>query len=471
MKYYYKFDFMESNFDETVKSLEVLNKFCIENDITIILDKEFPPCVKINFKKYNGSFIISKDHKLISNNLFYGKKYIAINKKFRNSPYIVKRCKDCEEFKNSMCRGIFNKKFGVIKSKILACRGNKEYDAIKTDYESGNAGHSSLCDMKCIFCGKNSKKFEFTHEFINDFLSIEEILHFMHYLPEIGAQLTFFTVSCFPGEPLLHPEIKKVLKIWDFFAIEKIYLGTHGLILDEDIIRFISQLKKINFTISLHTVDKDLRKRIMGYESNTDIRDIIKLANKYGIIDEVNILPLKSCFEKNTLLSSLQFLSQFKGFFAHTMEFFESKYTGLSYNFNEIKKIISDEKIDDKIRICPDNSNLIDEILDRIDNVLSNLENKEVLIIYPRTLFFEDIVDKFLGNKFVKVIGFENSISNVTYPFRLDLGEVIKIILNLKKNFNHIIVPKEVFNVNYEDHTGKDINYLANKFDGKIYLI
>ena len=75
---------------------------------------------------------------------------------------------------------------------------------------------TNYCNAKCVFCAnkqlERSRGFlsvsDFEH-FINKIVELEENLFFRRYTGKMYPRITF----CGLGEPLLHPEINKIVEI------------------------------------------------------------------------------------------------------------------------------------------------------------------------------------------------------------------------------------------------------------------
>jgi radical SAM protein with 4Fe4S-binding SPASM domain len=118
---------------------------------------------------------------------------------------------------------------------------------------------TNICNLNCSFCKGSSRKKEFM-----DSNSFEEVLN------KIKGYTNYIYLHLL-GEPLMHPEIERILKLAYDYNV-KVNLTTNGRLLDKniDIINKSLSIRQIN--ISLHS-----------------FKDIEEISNLLNTIDKINI--------------------------------------------------------------------------------------------------------------------------------------------------------------------------------------
>ena len=133
---------------------------------------------------------------------------------------------------------------------------------------------TNRCNAACVFCFRNCdivKKY--------NMLPYDKILNILDQLKDIGAYEIIIT----GGEPLLHKDFLKIVKATRDRGF-RVRINTNGTLLNENILKEISDLYIRALSISLHSLDNTVNKKIMRYKYNVDdILKNIKLAIKYNI--------------------------------------------------------------------------------------------------------------------------------------------------------------------------------------------
>ena len=130
------------------------------------------------------------------------------------------------------------------------------------------------CNAACIFCFRNC-------DVQNDYscLSYNSIIKILNQLKDAGAYEIIIT----GGEPLLHKDFIKIVKAARDRGF-RIRINTNGTLLNETIIKELSQLYIRALCVSIHSLDNSVNKSIMNY--NYDVEDVltnINIALKYKI--------------------------------------------------------------------------------------------------------------------------------------------------------------------------------------------
>jgi len=477
MQKYIFFSFDETNFEEEKnRLLAFIGSARGTTNITtnIMSLKKFPPCIleeKQNPEIPNDEIVLSSKDLLINNNLFYGKEYAEINKRFKDSPFISEKCKQCSHFKSHFCRGLFNNKFLDTKEEIINRRSQRHYHDLKLEYLYGIMGFGSECNNNCCFCGENRKHGYLSY--ITPSLSINEMLHFAHYLPYSGACLNMLHIRCVPGESLLHKDIKEVLKLTKKFTLGGFSIITNGYLLDDEI---LSLLSKFGFTINLsvNSTNSAIRKKMMGYKKDIDIKGLIKkiLDNKVNL--SVSLLVLKENIPNGDLRETIIFLKSrgvnaliHKNFWLTTQ-----KNENLGYGDQFLVEYLKKNNLYRHVKI--ESEECKEKLLDflrRFQDYLKKLKGNEKILILSPSYSYSLLKEEVKKHKNI-------SIEQVYASFGLNIGIscslVVKDYLNtlscISEDYDLIIIPKNSFDIMMEDLLGCSINELASKVDKKIIL-
>lgn len=448
-KYYY---FIITNTNQTKIKKEIqklINTY--KNTYEIIGPKNIPPCFKLKLTKKKIN-LIKKNNIIINHNIFCGNEFKKVNKKFKNSPYITNKCKKCNYFKNNFCRGIFNKKFYEKKQKIINKYGNKIYNAIYKDYYQGFAGYSSECNSQCFFCIRNNLKAKKILPFIPE-LTIDEIMHFNHYLSQ-NTKTNTFANYCMPGEPTFTSQLNKKLKITKFFSDTNFILITNGLNLNSTTIKDIKKLK-MKTHLSLHTINEKTREKLMNHKNNFNISNIIKELIKQQINFRINILPFKTIIQNKELIKTLKYLKK------HNIKYhinypILSEDTKVNQELNHKHPILLRiKKNETQERIQKETS--------KLKTILKKNKNKKILILTNHKLKInsKNITIKKIKGTLTKMI---------PPPKNILIQDYIKQIKETK-NKPDVIVVRKSFDFLFEDMLGNNINKLFDTINKDIYLI
>ena len=135
---------------------------------------------------------------------------------------------------------------------------------------------TSLCNLNCIFCSTDAGKFSKYH--VTEY--IVEKNYFIDWLREViklKGKVHAFLDSV--GEIFTHPEIFDIIsEISQLDGIESVAVETNGVLLDEEKIDELEDLKLSRINLSLHSLNDELNKKLVGCEDyNTEkMIEIIK---------------------------------------------------------------------------------------------------------------------------------------------------------------------------------------------------
>ncbi|GAV26468.1 radical SAM protein [Carboxydothermus islandicus] len=128
---------------------------------------------------------------------------------------------------------------------------------------------TSRCNVRCLFCSHTGNPLEvntvsFSHLPFN---KINEFLPFLD--PEKKIVLGESATIINEGEPLFHPDFKKILlKIRELFPKTPLSITTNGLLLTREMVDFLSSLGEVELVISVNALTPAKRKLIFGFNSD-----------------------------------------------------------------------------------------------------------------------------------------------------------------------------------------------------------
>jgi len=130
------------------------------------------------------------------------------------------------------------------------------------------------CNLKCAHCFVSAGDF-------GDEISLKNIKEKL--IPELlGAKVISVTLT--GGEPLIHTEIRDVIKAFNKANIA-ISICTNGVGLDSDMIRFLQSFKYITVNVSLDGFSENTHGKFRGNKKSfNDTINSIKLLNKAGLL-------------------------------------------------------------------------------------------------------------------------------------------------------------------------------------------
>lgn len=117
---------------------------------------------------------------------------------------------------------------------------------------------TGCCNMNCKHCRANMEK--------KIFMPVEKIKKIMQFSNKnMGAE---FNLTLSGGEPLLHPDIVKIIKMGVGYGYKEIVITTNGSLITEE---FVSKLnsfceKRVTIQISLDSIDAKTHDSFRGYK-------------------------------------------------------------------------------------------------------------------------------------------------------------------------------------------------------------
>jgi len=131
---------------------------------------------------------------------------------------------------------------------------------------------TSICNLNCIFCSTDAGIFSKYH--VTEY--IVEKNYFIDWLKEVmkfKGRIHAFLDSV--GEIFTHPKILDIIsEISQLDGIESVAIETNGVLLNEEKIDELEELKLSHINLSLHALDDELNKKLVGCEEYSTERII-----------------------------------------------------------------------------------------------------------------------------------------------------------------------------------------------------
>lgn len=145
---------------------------------------------------------------------------------------------------------------------------------------------TNICNMNCSFCPETKRA--------KAFMSAEQ---FEHIAKQIEPYTDYIYLHV-KGEPLLHPNLREILKICQKYNL-KVNISTNGTLLGEKW-ELLKNIRQIN--VSLHSFEKDNEQKLQEYLTN--VIDAACTLNKEGVIVRYKL------WNDNTLNNNVKIISQ-----------------------------------------------------------------------------------------------------------------------------------------------------------------
>lgn len=166
---------------------------------------------------------------------------------------------------------------------------------------------TSKCNLSCIFCShKQNPPGVETISFGN--LSLERIDDLIDYLnPNKPIIIGESATKIIEGEPLVHPEFKKIIKkIRAKYSDVKIKITTNADYLKKEILQFLEKLDNIILNISINYIDPKLRKKVMGRNCRSDLIKTLEMLNSMSIVYHFSMVALPNLFGKGKIKEEIK---------------------------------------------------------------------------------------------------------------------------------------------------------------------
>lgn len=154
---------------------------------------------------------------------------------------------------------------GVIPFGIIS-RGNNNMIQVRP---------TSICNLKCTFCSTSANDFK-----LHPVNYVVELDYLLDYVKEVinfkGAETIVFIDSV--GEPTTYPKFVELVDgLSKIKNVKEISVVTNGTLLNEDKIKALERAGLTKINLSLHSLDKNLARSLMGFNFY-DVNKVIETA-------------------------------------------------------------------------------------------------------------------------------------------------------------------------------------------------
>ncbi|MBU0460956.1 MAG: hypothetical protein KJ574_00055 [Nanoarchaeota archaeon] len=474
-KIFFKFDFDEPNLSlQKEEIISFLEQHRQNNNIKFF--KAFPPCIlpkELNLAVADNMIKLSDHQILVSHNLYFGQKYKSINRQFIVSPFISTKCKQCQYFRTAECRGLFNQKLVDKKNALIERIGKDAYESARGDYENGTFTCGTNCQSRCRFC---------LDGFLPDtvmrripLLAPDEIMHFLHYL---SKKITYVASSFHSksGELLDSPYCLQILKLLKYFMAKPGLIITNGKNLSKEAIEIMKDLN-VDVGISVNTFNPELRARFTHDKGNIPYIEKINLLRNKRISYHTSIVPFNTLIETGDIFDTIEMLlANDPRCIIRINPPSSSKYSEpemikeLAIDYEKLKKELTN-KYSDNMRFSDDadyeRNALLKELLMKTKENLEKIcsDGKKTLILCPESSFDQL---KTLASDSITVRKVDSSLEFTKPSTGVLIVEDYRISINKEpETFERIILPRNSFDVNFDDISLININELWKGLSNK----
>lgn len=192
------------------------------------------------------------------------------------------------------------------------------------------------CNLNCVYCSAGSV----THLPRSEVLTYEEI----ERVVQVAASLGINKVRLTGGEPLLRPELSKLVRMLSRIeSIDDISLTTNGILLSKYAVELKEAgLKRVN--VSLDTLKEDRFKRITGRDEFQRVLSGIEAAHLAGLNPvKINMVVMQSINDDETIDFARMSIS--RGWHVRFIEFMP-----FGTPATEVLKTVSTQEIKERIQ-------------------------------------------------------------------------------------------------------------------------
>lgn len=235
---------------------------------------------------------------------------------------------------------------------------------------------TSKCNLSCIFCSHKQNPPGVETISFGD-LSLHKIDDLIDYLdPDKPIIIGESATKIIEGEPLVHPEFKKIIKkIKNKYSDSKIKITTNADHLNKDMLQFLEELNNIILNISINYIDPELRKNVMGRNCRSNIIEILKQLNMMDIDYHFSMVALPNLFGKKNIKEEIKKMVKYNPLSIRVFMPGYTEYTSerLKFDFHEVYE---------SLRVLVHNLNLEQKIPIVIEPPkLENLKKKIIGVI------------------------------------------------------------------------------------------
>lgn len=222
---------------------------------------------------------------------------------------------------------------------IVDINSKEKYLLLKTVQEKQILPITSLCSLNCLFCSHRQNPpdinvYHFGH------LDLKLIAELIDYLPRKGVvTIGESATKIVEGEPLIHPDFKKVITLLRRkFPQKQINLTTAGSFLGDKLLDFLQKQPPLTLNLSLNCSTPRERAKVMADPQPERVFHLLEELECRGFEYHGSITAWPGILKNNSLERAVLLLEKHQ---AKTVRIFIPGYT--AYSAPELKNEISEE--------------------------------------------------------------------------------------------------------------------------------
>lgn len=139
---------------------------------------------------------------------------------------------------------------------------------------------TNICNLNCSFCPDTNR--------IKSFMSVENFKHIVYEIKDYTNLIALHV----KGEPLMHPQLKQILKICKDIGLE-VNITTNAILLDKKLDTLINSSAVRQINMSLHSISKNKDYNLEEYINNI-LKASVEITNKTNIIISYRLWNLEN---------------------------------------------------------------------------------------------------------------------------------------------------------------------------------
>ena len=125
---------------------------------------------------------------------------------------------------------------------------------------------TSVCNLNCIFCSTDAGPFSKSR--VSDYeVELDYLIELFKEVAKFKEHKHLIAFVDSVGDPLTYPKIVELVQeLKDVKGVENVGIETNGILLTREMVDELKEVGLTQVNLSLHTLDKNLAKRLSGVE-------------------------------------------------------------------------------------------------------------------------------------------------------------------------------------------------------------
>ncbi len=195
----------------------------------------------------------------------------------------------------------------------MTINSKEKWLILKTVQDKNILPITSICKMSCIFCSHyqnppDIKTYSYGH------LDLDFIRELIEYLPKKGSLIIGESATkIIEGEPLCHPDFKKIIKIIrKKFENKLIKISTNGSLLTTELVKFLKTMQPVKINLSLNCASPEERKFLMNDKNPQQVFKGIEYLCEYKIPFNGSIVAMPHILGWKSFENTVKLLIKYK---------------------------------------------------------------------------------------------------------------------------------------------------------------